>query len=114
MILDATNRSLELVLAAGTATTPLRVVSSWTDMSATVSTSGATVALSNGTTAVTIAPAPAASTQRNVYAVSVYNADTASATVTVRYNDNSTVYQIVQIAVPPGYTLEYTDAVSAL
>ena len=109
MILDSTTRSIELVLAGTVTTTQLKVTSSWVDMTATATTPGATTASSNNTTAVTIVAAPAASTQRKVNSISIFNADTASATVTVRYNDNATIYPIVTFAVPTGQTLQYTD-----
>lgn len=44
----------------------------------------------NGTTAVDVVAAPAASTQRMVRKVRFFNVDTASVTVTLRYNDNGT------------------------
>ena len=109
MILDSTTRSIELVLAGTVTTTQLKVTSSWVDMTATATTPGATTASSNNTTAVTIVAAPAASTQRKVNSISIFNADTASATVTVCYNDNATIYPIVTFAVPTGQTLQYTD-----
>lgn len=109
MILDSTTRSIELVLAGTVTTTQLKVTSSWVDMTATATTPGATTASSNNTTAVTIVAAPAASTQRKVNSISIFNADTASATVTVRYNDNATIYPIVVVIVPTGNTLFWTD-----
>lgn len=109
MILDAVTRSLELVLAAGVASSQLRVVSSWTDITASSNTAGATPAFSNNTTPVTIVAAPAASTKRNVYAINVYNKDAATATVTLRLNDNGTMYELVTVALLSGYTLSFTD-----
>lgn len=109
MILDTTTRKLQAVLAAAVTTNQLRVVSSWTDITSSSNTAGTTPVLSNGTTAVDIVPAPAASTQRNVYAMNVYNADTAPATVKLQLNDNGTVYTIVTVVLLPGYTLSFTD-----
>lgn len=109
MILDSTARSLELVLAASVATTPLRVVASWTDSSSSSNVAGSTPSFSNNTTAVTIVAAPAASTQRNVYAINVFNKDTATATVTLRLNDSGTMYELLTVALLPGYTLSFTD-----
>lgn len=109
MLLDTTTRSIELVLAGAVTTNPLKITTAWVDMTATTTTPGATTASSNNTTAVTIVAAPAASTQRKVSEITIFNADTVSATVTVRLNDNSTLYGIVTIAVPAGYTLFFTD-----
>lgn len=44
----------------------------------------------NGTTAVDVIDAPAASTRRICTTLSIFNADTAAVTVTVRYNNNGT------------------------
>lgn len=109
MILDQTTRSIQIVLAGSITTSQLNVTAAWVDMTASAVTPGSTVANSNNTTAVTVVAAPAASTQRKVSSLSIYNADTASATVTVRYNDNATLYSIVKIAVPSGSTLFWTD-----
>jgi hypothetical protein len=109
MILDATTRSLEVVLAGAVTTNQLNVTSEWVDMTASATTGGATTANTNSTTAVTIVAAPAASTQRRILGVSIYNADTVAAVVAVRYNDNSTIRTIIKIAVPSGFTLFYTD-----
>lgn len=109
MLLDSTIRSIQVVLAGAVTTTQLKVTADWTDMTATATTPGATVVSTNNATAVTAVAAPAASTQRKVNVLTIYNADTASATVTVRYNDNATLYPIVTIAVPAGYTLFWTD-----
>jgi len=109
MILDSTLRSIEIVLAGAITTNQLKVTAAWVDMDATTTTPGSTLSTSNNTTAVTAVAAPAASTQRKVSSLSIYNADTASATVAVRYNDNATIYPIVTISVPSGYTLFWTD-----
>lgn len=109
MILDATTKSLELVLGSAVAANQLKITADWVDMTTTATTGGNTTSSSNDTTGVTIAAAPAASTVRKVYAVNIYNADTATAAVTVRENDNSTLYTKVVISVPSGSTLQYTD-----
>ena len=109
MILDTTTRKLQILLAGAVATNQLEVTASWVDMTATATTGGSTVAVTNNTTAVDIVAAPAASTQRKVYAINVYNPDTAAATVNVRYNDNGTIYREVVISVPVNSTLQYTD-----
>lgn len=109
MILDSTSRSLEVLLGAAVATQQLSVVSSWTDLASSSTTSGSTPVATNGTTAVTAVPAPSSGVQRNVYAVTIFNADTAAATVKVRLNDGGTMYQMVSVVLQPGHTLAYTD-----
>ncbi len=109
MLLDSTSKSLEIILAGAITTNPLAVSTEYVDMTSSATTGGAQLANSNNTTAVTIVAAPAASTQRRVLGVQIYNADTASATVTARINDGGTLYAVLKIAVPSGYTLQYTD-----
>jgi len=109
MLLDSTSQSLEIVLAGAVATNQLPVSVEYVDMTSTATTGGTQLSTTNSTTAVTIASAPAASTQRRILGVQVFNADTASATVTVRTKDTSTLYPHVKIVVPSGYTLQYTD-----
>ncbi len=109
MILDTTTRSLEVLLAGSVTANQLQIVASWTDLATGSATSGATPSLTNNTTAVTVVAAPSSGTQRNVYAVSIFNADTVAATATVRYNDNGTYYKIVTVTIQPGHTLNYTD-----
>jgi hypothetical protein len=108
MILDNTTRTIEVVLAGAVTTNQLPIVATYGDSTSSDTTMLAVPSLTNSTTAVTVIAAPAASTQRRVIGMSVYNADTASATVMVRYNDNGTIYPIIKIAVPSGYTLQYT------
>lgn len=109
MILTTTSQSLEIVLAGAVATNQLPVSVEYVDMTSTATTGGTQLATTNSTTAITIASAPSASTQRRILGVQVFNADTASATVTVRTKDTSTLYTHVKIVVPSGYTLQYTD-----
>lgn len=109
MILDSTSKSLEILLSGTVATNQLPVSVEYVDMTASATTPGTQLSTTNSTTEVTIASAPAASTQRRILGVQVYNADTASVTATIRTNDSSTLYPHVKIAVPIGYTLQYTD-----
>lgn len=109
MILDTTTRSLELLLGGAVTTNQLQITSAWVDMTATAITPGNTPNNSNNTTAVVIVASPAASTQRKVSDINVYNADTVNATVTIRLNDNGTRYVKVSQVLQPGYTLQYSD-----
>jgi len=58
-------------------------------------TPGASMGVSNGTTDVTIVAAPAADIARTVRHISVYNADTASATITIKLDKAATERRIV-------------------
>jgi len=108
--LDSTLRKLEIVLGGAVATTQPSFVASWSDATTGGYVGGATPGNANGVTAVTVVAAPAASTVRDVDYLAVLNRDTASATATIRYNDNSTLYPIITIALNPGDQLSYTHA----
>ena len=60
---------------------------------------GSNNGVSNGTTAVTLVAAPAASTSRMIprYGLSVFNADTAAAQGYLQLNDNGTIRKIERI-----------------
>lgn len=107
MILDATNRKIQVVLAAAVAASQLAVVANWVDKTASATTPGASTTATNDTTQVDIVAAPAASTQRIVQSLSVYNTDTASATVSIIYDDNGTDRLIVKVTIQPGQSLTY-------
>lgn len=110
LTLDATTASLEVVLAGAITTNQLPIVSSWADKSATAFTPGKTTTQTNSTSTVTIVAAPAASTQREVHSINIYNADTVAATITVLENDNGTLRILVKITLAVGDTLRFTHA----
>lgn len=93
--LDATTRSLEIKLAGAVTTNQLHVITSYGDKTSSTFTPGTQLAVTNNTTAVTFLGAPGASTQRIATTINVANRDTAAATVTVQYNDNATIRELV-------------------
>lgn len=110
MILDATTRSIELLLEGAITTNELPWVVGYADHTDETFVPGAGSGLSNGATAVTIIAAPAASTQRQVKYLNVYNDDTVAHTITIRLNDNTNLRTIIEtVSFSPGYQLVYTD-----
>lgn len=94
IFLDTTTRSLQVVLGEAISSANLPWVVSYKDTStstfadtALASADGAT----NGTTAVTMAAAPGATTTRQIIYLSIVNADVISHTVKVIFNDNATL-----------------------
>ena len=79
------------------------------ELTATTFASAAADGVSNGSTPVTLVGAPGASTQRQVKLLTVFNADTVAATVTIRYKDGANVRRLCAIALAVGSTLIYTD-----
>jgi len=109
IILDATTKSLQFKLGANITTNQLPFAASYIDTTGTVTTPTEQDGVSNNTTAVTIVSAPAASTQRFVKHLVIQNADTAAATVTAIYNNNSTLRNILVVTLAVGDQLIYED-----
>lgn len=65
---------------------------------ATKSNDGST----NNTTAVTVVAAPGSGVRRTVVAITVYNADSSNATVTIQLNNASTLRTILKMVLEPG------------
>lgn len=111
MILDNVNRKIEVVLSEAQVTNPCAIVGSFFDNAATPPNGGGpTLVNTNGVTPVTAVAAPLANTYRMVNELTVFNPDTVSHGVTVRYNDNGTIYVIMKATLAPGYTLTYSKS----
>jgi hypothetical protein len=109
MILDATNRSLALVLgSAHTTTAPVFNVS-YANYTASTFTGGASSGVANGTTPVEILSAPAASAYRQAKYINVANVDTVSHTVTISYVDGATTRRLVNETLAAGDELEWSQ-----
>lgn len=111
IVLSQTTDKIQVVLAGAITTNQLQCVASWRDITATPTyTAGRSVAVTNNTTDVDLIAAPGASTQRIVDRISIYNADTASATVTVKYDANGTDYIIWKGTLATGEKAEFDNA----
>jgi hypothetical protein len=109
IILNETDNSVEVDLTAAVTTNQLQVYSAFIDTTEAATTPGKTDTVTNNTTAVTAVAAPAASTQRIVKSMSIYNADTAEAEVTVQFNNNATLTTLFKGLLQPGEMLCYVD-----
>lgn len=89
--LDATTKTIEIKLGGTVSTSQLVWTSHWADDTGAAFTEGESDGITNNTTAVTVVAAPGVSTRRIVRNITVHNADTAAATVTLQYNNNGTV-----------------------
>ncbi len=110
IILNATTKSLEILLGSAVTTTELPFVLSAVDTGSTpplVEVDGTT----NGASAVTVLSAPTSTKVKIVKTLTVYNADTVPQIVTVRYNNNGTTRILVKVNLPIGYTLLYSGEV---
>ena len=101
-VLDATTRALKITIDAG-AGADVQFVATYADSTSTTFTKGSSQGASNGSTAVDVVSAPAASTRRVVKAISFYNANaTDPRTVTFYYDDNGTAYTIAKFTLQAG------------
>lgn len=108
--LDTTTRKLQVLLGGAVAATQADVLVCYSDKTSTAYTGASQLAVTNNTTAVDICAAPGASTVREVDFVNIRNNDTASITVTVRYNDNGTLYKLFVGTLGVGEQLTYTHS----
>ena len=110
LVLDATTKSLSLVLAGAKDTNDCDIVSAWADSDGTDFTEGSTDLISNGTTPVTVVASPAASTRRIVKSISVYNADLAAVTINISLISASGTRLVAKVTLAVGdtWTIEGT------
>jgi hypothetical protein len=116
-ILNATTKSIVATMSGAAATTNPDFTAAWADNDGTTFTEGSSDGALNGTSQVTVVAAPAASTRRTIKSITIENRDTAAVTVTLSYNNNSTLRTIavVTLAVGDTWTLNGTfDTAGAL
>ena len=104
LILDATTKSIVVAMSGAAATTNPDFTAAWADNNGTIFTEGATDGALNGTSSVTLVTAPAASTRRTIKAITIENKDTAAVTLTISYNNNSTLRTIAKVTLQVGDT----------
>jgi hypothetical protein len=110
MYLNASTDKLEIVLTGTVATNQLEWNVSYQDIVATGMTlpQSASAGLTNDTTAVDMVAAPAASTTRQVTHITLFNADTIAAEVTISKDVSATPYTIVKSLLQAGDTLQWS------
>ena len=70
------------------------------------------LATTNNTSTVTVLSAPSSSHVKIARNITVYNKDTASATVTLQFNANGTTYILLKQTLATLTTLSYTDPIN--
>lgn len=111
-VLNAADKSYELVLTAAATTTELPWTAHWVDVltvDQTVFALGESDGVTAGTGAVTVVPAPSTGHTRTLKSFSLYNADSTGATATFRLKTATTTRIIVKPLLSIGDTLEYTE-----
>jgi len=109
IILNTTTDKLQVLLGGAVTTNQLNCLANYRDITTTAYTPGRTLINTNGATPVDVVGSPSASTQRVVDFISVFNADTANAEVTVRFNDNGTTYILFKTTLSTNEKLEYSE-----
>ena len=104
LVLDATTKSIVCTMSGAAATTNPDFTAAWADNTGSAFTEGATDGALNGTSSVTLVAAPASSTRRAIKTITIQNRDTAAVTVTVSYNNNSTLRTIARVTLQVGDT----------
>ena len=103
-ILDATTKSIVAVMSGAAATTNPDFTAAYADSTGALFTEGANDGAFNGTSQVTLVSAPAASTRRVIKSLTIKNRDTAAVTITISYNNNSTLRNIAKVTLAVGDT----------
>ncbi len=107
IILSTTSDQIQVVLDSSVTTTQLQCYACYRDTTTTSITPGRKAIATNNTTAAELVGSPASSTQRVVEYISVYNKDTANATVTLSLYISTTLYTLLKTTLQPGDRLEY-------
>lgn len=109
LILSNTTDKIEVVLSATVSTNELQCMVSWRDRTSTTFVAGRNITNTNSITDVDITGSPVASTQRIIDHINIYNSDTSTANVTVKYDANGTEYILFSTALLTGEILEYSE-----
>jgi len=109
LVLNTENDKIQVVLGGAVTTNQLQCYASYRDRTSTTFSAGQNNLNTNDTTDVDLVGAPAASTQRLVDYLSVYNNDTAAAAVTVKLDVSGTERILWKGTVASGGLLTYTE-----
>ena len=110
IVLSQTNDKIQVILGGAVATNQAQCVACWRDITATPTyVAGRSVANTNNTSDVDLVASPAASTQRVVDYLSIYNNDTASIVLTVKFDAAGTDYILWKGTLLTGERAEYEN-----
>jgi len=109
LILTETTDNLQIVLGGTVLANQAQCVSSWRDITTSAFTPGRTIVNTNNAVDVNLVPAPAASTQRVIDTISIYNKDTGAIGVTIKLDANGTEYILLSWTLQPAERIEYSD-----
>lgn len=104
LVLDGTAISIQVAMSTSAATTNPTFVATYADNAGSGITEGATDGVLNGSTDVTVVPAPTGSNRRVIKDITIYNGDSAAVTVFVKYDNNATQRTLAKVTLQVGDT----------
>lgn len=104
LVLDGTAISIQVAMSTSAATTNPTFVSTYADNAGSGITEGATDGELNGSTDVTVVPAPTSTNRRVVKDITIYNGDSAAVTIFIKYDNNATQRTIAKVTLAVGDT----------
>ncbi len=104
LVLDGTAISIQVAMSTSAATTNPTFVATYADNAGSGITEGATDGVLNGSTDVTVVPAPTGSNRRVIKDITIYNGDSAAVTVFVKYDNNATQRTLAKVVLQVGDT----------
>lgn len=110
MLLDVTTDSIEVKLAAAHTTRPMQFFASYNTINVSSSSITPTknFGSTNGTTAVTLVPAPSSGEINQLRFCSVYNCDSVDHTITIQVNSSSNLRIVYQVPIQVGEQIQFT------
>jgi hypothetical protein len=110
LILGTTTDKIQVTLSNVVTTNQLDCIATYKDITTSAYSGSAPILVTtNNTTAVDLVPAPASNTQRIVDFISIYNNDTANATVTVTINRNNSIGVLFKCTLKTSESLVYSE-----
>lgn len=102
LVLNATNQSITAVMSGAVTTTAPDFVCTFSDSTSSDFLEAPQTGQLNGTTPVTLVSSPASSTRRLINEINIYNRDSVSITVDVRYVDGANTRVIKTVVIEAG------------
>jgi hypothetical protein len=110
LILGTTTDKIQVTLSNVVTTNQLDCIATYKDITTSAYSGSAPILVTtNNTTSVDLVPAPASNTQRIVDFISIYNNDTANATVTVTINRNDSIGVLFKCTLKTSESLVYSE-----
>jgi len=104
LVLDGTAISIQVAMSGAAATTNPTFVATYADNAGSGITEGATDGALNGSTDVSVVPAPTGTNRRVVKDITIFNGDTAAVTIFVKYDNNATQRTLAKVTLAVGDT----------